>query len=133
MSLARFTRDTLKRAALWGGLATIVLCLALGTLALLGVAFFLWLESHFSPAIAAVLTALALLLTALLVILAGWLWLARHPVRPPSVLGSMGGLLPSFVSLAGALVRQNPRRAVVLAVLAGALAEYLAKDEQEDS
>ncbi len=129
MSLTRYTGDTLKRAALWGGLATIVLCLALGALALLGAAFFLWLERHLGPAAAAALTALALLLLALLVMLAGWLWFLRRPMRPPGPLGGMGGVLPSLVRLAGALVRQNPRRAMVLAVLAGALAEYMSKEE----
>lgn len=124
MSLVRFAGFTLKSAALWVALALTVLCLVLAAFALLAVALFIFIDQHWGPAAAAAITALALLVIAGQVLIAGALILGRVRRRTPDLFGEAASTIAMLTSLANLLVRRNPKRAILVSLIAGALTEY---------
>jgi hypothetical protein len=130
MALIRFASHALKSAALWGALATIVLCLVLAALAFLTAAIFIWLASHVGAAGAAAIAALALLFLALQIMLFGGLLLARLRARAPGLFEDTASTIALLTSLATLAVRRDPKRTLLLALIAGALTEYLAAHDE---
>ncbi len=130
MSLVRYTSILLKGAALWAALATMVLVLVLAAFGFLAAACFIWLAAHLGAAAAAALSAVALLLLALIVSLSGGIMLALLRARAPELFESTAGSIATIAGLLSLLVRQDPRRTLLLALLAGALTEYFAAPEK---
>jgi hypothetical protein len=130
MGLIRFTSHVLKSAALWGALATIVLCLVLAALAFLTAAIFIWLASHVGAAAAAAIAALALLFLAVQIMLFGGLFLARLCDRAPGLFDDTAGTIALLTSLVTLAVRRDPKRTLLLALIAGALTEYMAARDE---
>lgn len=126
MSLVRTAGAALQRGALWGALATIVLCLVLAALAFITAAIFIWLAHHLGAAGAAALTALVLLILALQIALFGGLWLAKRSANAPGFFDDAASTITMLTTIASLLVRRDPKRTLLLALLGGALAEYLA-------
>jgi hypothetical protein len=126
MSLVRHAGAVLQRGALWGALATIVLCLVLAALAFLTAAIFIWLAHHLGAAGAAAVTALALLLLALQIALFGGLWLAKLRNNGPGLFDDAASTIAMLTSIATLLVRRDPKKTLLLALLGGALTEYFA-------
>ena len=130
MSLIRLAGIVAKSAALWSGLATAVLCLVLAAFAFLAASLFIWMASHLGAAAAAALTAVSLLLLAGLVMIFGAILLARRRRRAPELFADTAGTIATLTSLIALLVRQDPKRALLLALLSGALLEYFAAAEK---
>lgn len=126
MNLVRTAGAALQRGALWGALATIVLCLVLASLAFLAAALFIWLAHHVGAAGAAAITALALLILALQIVLFGGLWLSKLRTNSPGLFDDAASTIAMLTTIATLLVRRDPKRTLLLALLGGALAEYLA-------
>lgn len=124
MSLARHAASLAKSAVLWTGFTAIALCLVVTALGFLTAAFFIWLTAHFGAAAAAALTAAALLFMALAAMLLGRLILYRIRARTPGLFEDAAGTIAMLTTLAGLFVRQDPKRAILLALLAGAATEY---------
>jgi hypothetical protein len=129
MSLVRYAGFTLKSAALWVALATTVFCLVLAALLLLAVALFIFIDQRWGAAPAAALTALALLFIAAQVLLAGALIFGRVRRRQPDLFGEATSTIAMLTSLANLLIRRDPKRAVLLSLLAGIVTEYFTRAE----
>lgn len=125
MNLSRRTDILIKHAARRAGLGVAVLCIALGGVGFLIAGFFLWLQRHLGNAPAAAVTGAVLLALALLTGLAGNALLRRARVKQPSLLSELGGTLGLGSRVFALLVRRDPKKAMVLSVLAGALVEYV--------
>lgn len=125
MSLLRRAGVIAKSAALWGGTAVAMLCILLAALAFFIAAFFLWAAQHLGGAGAAAVTGGALLVIAVLVGIAGDVIQRRmrrqYQANQPSDLGRLVGLA----------ARLGPKKAVILSVIVGAVAEYLAADRKK--
>lgn len=129
MGLVRLAAIVAKSAALWGGLATVVLCLVLAAFGFLAAALFIWVAAHLGGAAAAALTAVALLLLAGLVMIFGGIMLARLRARAPELFADPATTIATITSLIAVLVRQDPKRTLLLALLSGALTEYFTAAE----
>lgn len=129
MSLTRRAGALARAAALWASFATVALCLVLAALGFLAAALFIWVAAHLGPAAAAALTGAALLLLAVSAMLGGRMVLNKLRRSAPGLFDDTLGTLSMITSIAGLLVRQDPKRAILLSLLAGALTEYFtAKD-----
>jgi len=129
MNIVRYAGFTLKSAALWVALAFAVLFLVLAAFCLLAVALFVTIDQHWGTAAAAALTGLALLLIAGLVLVAGAMTLGRVRRRTPHPFGEASSTVAMLMSFANILVRRDPKRALLLALIAGAVTEYLTRVE----
>jgi hypothetical protein len=129
MGVVRLAGYVLKSAALWAGLATVVLCLVLTALGFLTAALFIWVASHLGAAAAAALTALALLILAVQIALAGGFLLSRLRAKAPGLFDDTAGTIAMVTTLISLMVRRDPRRSILLALLAGAVTEYLAASD----
>lgn len=129
MSFTRRAGALARTAAVWGGFATVALCLVLAALGFLAAALFIWVAAHLGAAAAAALTGAALLLLALSAMLGGRMALNKLRRSAPGLFDDTLGTLSMLTSIVGLLVRQDPKRAILLSLLAGALTEYFtAKD-----
>jgi hypothetical protein len=129
MSLLRYASFTLKSAAIWAALGVAVLFLVLGAFGLLAVALFIFVAHHWGEAAGAAVTAAALLLVAAQVVLAGALFFNRVRRRTPSIFADTAGTIAMVTSFANILVRRDPKRAILLSLLAGAVTEYFTRME----
>jgi ABC-type thiamin/hydroxymethylpyrimidine transport system permease subunit len=130
MSFGAGLRGEAKLAALWVFFAVAVLCIALGGIFFVIGAFYLWL-SHMMPASgAAAVTGAVMLGLAVLVAVIGGMVIKRRRRAQPSLLVEFGGGLGLAVRLVGLMVRSDPRKAMILSVIAGALAEYITSDRK---
>jgi autotransporter translocation and assembly factor TamB len=129
MAFVRLAGHVLKSAALWACLAAVVLCLVLAALGFLTAALFIWVASHLGAAAAAAVTALALLVIAVQIALAGGVALSRLRARAPGLFDDTAGTIAMVTTMISLLVRRDPRRSILVALLAGALTEYLAGGE----
>jgi hypothetical protein len=131
MNLTREASLLIKGAALWTGVALAALCIALAGLGFLSAGFFVWMAQHTGYASASAITGGVLLVLALATGLAGSLMLKRMRERRPGLLATFGGTAGVAGRLAGMLVRRDPRKAIVLSVIAGALAEYITSERKK--
>lgn len=129
MSLARHVGIWAKSAILWAGFSFIALTLVLAALGFLAAALFLWVATHCGTAAAAAITACGLLGLAVAILLAGRLFRRRMHAQAPGLFEEATGMFSMLTGLVGLLVRQDPKRAVLLALLAGALTEYFTGSE----
>jgi len=120
MNLSRYVSALAKNAALALAVYLIVACITLTGAGFVIAGLFLLLLRDTSPAGAAVITGAVLFALAALAGAGGGLMLAASRRRRPGLLAEFGGAL-GLITL---LVRRDPKRAMLFAALAGALAEY---------
>jgi hypothetical protein len=130
MTLSRRASILLKSAALWAVLAVAVLCIVLAGIGFLITAFFIWLSRHTDSASAAAITGGVLLVLAITTGLAGGYVLRRSRRRLPSVFSEFGGTIAMAGRLVGFLVRKDPKKAMIISIVAGALAEYITSERK---
>jgi hypothetical protein len=121
----------LRNAALWSGLLIAVLFMLLGALGFLIAGFYIWMSHLTSPSAAAAITGGALALLAILAGVIGGIVLSRMRARQPSFVGSLGGTLGLAARIIGIAVRSDPRKALILSIVAGALAEYMTSERKK--
>jgi hypothetical protein len=130
MSMLRYAASLLKGGAVWVGVSIIVLFLVMAGLGFFATAFFIWVASHLGSAPAAALTGAALLLLALIFMVSGNFAVRRIRRHRPDLFGDAAGTIAMLTSVVGLLVRRDPRRAILLSLIAGALTEYFAGPEK---
>lgn len=128
MNLARRAGFMGKYAALWVVMTIAVLCTALGALGFFTAAFLIWLSHYLGPAAAAAIAGLLLLAVACAVALTFGLILRRMRARQPSMASEAMGMLSLGMRFATLIIRRDPRKAVLAALIAGAVAEYFSSD-----
>jgi hypothetical protein len=132
MDLAGRATSLVLRLAAAVGLGAGVLCVILGGIGFLAAGVFIHLDHRLGPAQAAIAIGAGLLVLALLIAVIGGYSLKKFRKRRPSLLAEFGATFGLGARLAALLVRRDPRKAVVLAALAGAVAEYLFADSRKD-
>jgi uncharacterized protein YneF (UPF0154 family) len=131
MNLSRRAGALLKSAALWIGVAIAVLCIALAGLGFMVTGFFIFVARHTDAASAAAITGGVLLVLALATGLLGGLFLSRMRRRQPSLLSEFGGTMGLATRIITALVSRDPKKAMIISLAAGALAEYIFSDKKK--
>lgn len=125
MSITRRVGFLGRVATLWVAMVVAVLCTALGALFFLTTALLIWLDHYVGPAAAAAIAGLVLALEAVIIFLACQLALKRMRNKQPALHNDALGMLGPILRLASLLVRRSPRKALITAVILGAIADYL--------
>ena len=121
-----------KGLALAIGLGVAVLAIALGGVAFLTAAFFLHFARLLGPEQAAAVTGGTLVVAALLVALIGATVLKRTKKPQPGWLSDFGGAMGLGLRLATAMVRRDPKKAVIIAAVSGVLVELIFGDGKKE-
>ncbi len=124
MSLTRHASIFAKLTALWVGVAAAVLALCLAATGFFVAAFYIWLTAHFAPMAATSITGGALVVLAAATGLTGSALLRRARCKQRAERTELIGTAALFLRLASTLIRRDPKKAVILALLAGAVAEF---------
>jgi hypothetical protein len=121
-----------KGLALAIGLGAAVLVIALGGVGFLTAAYYLHFAESLGPERAAALTGGTLAAAALLVALIGAIVLKRTKKPQPGWLSDFGGALGLGLRLATALVRRDPKKAIIIAAVSGVLVELIFGDGKKE-
>ncbi len=124
MNLARRAGFIGKSAALWVVMTIAVLCTALGALGFFTAAFLIWVGHYLGPAAAAAIAGVVLLLIACAIALTFTLILRHMRASQPSMASEAAGMLGLALRFATLTVKRDPRKAMLAALIAGAIAEY---------
>jgi hypothetical protein len=130
MNLSRRFGLMLKSAALWAGMAIAVLGVLLAALGFFVAGFFLWVSHHMGNDLAAVITGGVLIAVAIIIALSGFAILKGMRRKQPSLLAEFGGTIGLALRLAGLVVRRDPKKAIIISIIAGALAEYITSERK---
>jgi hypothetical protein len=128
MSIADRAEAAVKGMILWVGVGVAALSVALAGLGFLIAGLFLWLKQARSAPTAAAITGGVLLLVAIGLSVIGVLVLRQIRRRQPRLMAELGGLLGIATSLARLItlaIRSDMRKSLVLAMIAGAVTEYI--------
>jgi hypothetical protein len=131
MSIQGRASAAAKELALWTGLGIVVLTVVLAAIGFLVASLFIWIDHFKSDTVAAAITGGALLLAAILIGLIGRVILKKIKKPQPSLLAEFGGIAGTAGRIAGILIRRDPRKSLILAVIVGALAEYVTSDSKK--
>lgn len=131
MSLPRRAGYLVKSAALWVGVAVAALCIALAGLGFLIAGFFIFIARHTDAASAAAITGGVMLVLAIGTGVIGGAYLKHQREKQPSLLAEFGGLAGLVGQLVGSLVRRDPKKAVIISMILGALAEYVTSERKK--
>jgi hypothetical protein len=93
--------------------------------------FFSWIHHLWPQYNAAAITGGILVVAALIIFGLGTAILRKLKKPQPSILTEFTGMAGMAGRLAALLIRKDPRKSVVLAVLAGAVAEYLTSSDKK--
>ena len=107
-----------------------VLCIVLAGIGFLITGFFIYIARHTDAASAAAITGGVLLVLAVVTGLVGGTVLRRIRRRQPSMLSDFGGIIGVAGRLVGLLVRKDPKKAMIISIVAGALAEYITSERK---
>jgi len=121
-----------KGLALAIGLGVAVLAIALGGIGFLTAAYYLHFAHLLDPERAAAVTGGTLVAAALLVALIGAIILKRTRKPQPGWLSDFGGAMGLGLRLATALVRRDPKKAVLIAAVSGVLVELMFGDGKKE-
>lgn len=131
MNLSARAGAVLRHLALSASVGIAVLFIALAGLGFLIFAYYNWLLSHFPTEQAGAITGATLILIAAATGIFGLAIVKKLKKPQPSMLADFGGTLGIGLRLASLLVRKDPKKAIILATIAGAIAEYLLNDTRE--
>lgn len=111
----------IKSAVIWICLALAVLCTALAACGFFVAAFYIWVASHLGLAAAAAVTGAMLLVFAAVIALL----LRRLKWRRFGLLTELGSAITVGFKLLKMVVQRDPKKALIVSLVAGALAEYI--------
>ncbi len=131
MSISSRASAAAKQFALAAGLGIVVLCAILAGCGFLVAALYIAVAEHFPAAQAASITGAAIIALAILIGLIGAAILRKLKKPQPSMLAEFGSTVGLVTKLAGILVRRDPKKAVILAAVSGAIIEYVMGDRRK--
>lgn len=132
MNLARRASFLGKSAALWVAITIMVLGVAMGALGLLIAAFIVWLSHFLGFAAAAAIAGGILLVFAAIIMSVGAVALRRRNARLPSLTSEALGMASLGLRMAAFVIRRDPSKALLAAMLAGALAEHFSRSRPKE-
>jgi hypothetical protein len=131
MSIQGRASAAATQLALGAALGIVVLTILLSAIGFFIAALFIWVDHYKPDSIAAVITGGALLLAAIVIGIIGRAVLKKLKKPQPSLLAEFGGIAGTAGRIVGLLIRRDPRKSLILAVIAGALAEYVTSDSKK--
>jgi len=131
MSISSRASAAAKQLALAAGLGIVVLCAILAGCGFLAAALYIAVAEHFPAAEAAAITGGAIIALAILLGLIGAAILRKLKKPQPSMLAEFGSTVGLMTKLASILVRRDPKKAVILAAVSGAIIEYVMGDRRK--
>jgi hypothetical protein len=132
MNITARVGAAVKELALALGLGVAVLAIALAGGGFLTAAYYLHFAQQLGPERAAAVTGGTLAVAALVVGAAGALVLKRAKKPQPGWLSDFGGAMGLGLRLAGALVRRDPKKAMIIAAVSGVLVELIFGDGKKE-
>jgi hypothetical protein len=130
MDISGRVNGVLRSFALWAGLGVAILAIALGGVGFLIAGFYIFLADRMGNAAAAASTGGVLLVMAIFVALIGGAIIKKTKKQRPSLLSEFGGTIGMAGRLVGMLVRRDPKKALIISIIAGALAEYVTSEKK---
>jgi hypothetical protein len=131
MDIAGRATSVVLRLAAAVGLGAGVLCIILAGIGFIAAGIFIHLDHRLGPAAAAAAIGGGLIILAILIALVGAYGLKKLRKRRPSLIAEFSATFGLGARLIGLLVRRDPRKAVLLAAMTGAIVEYLLGDDRK--
>lgn len=134
MSIQSHAQSVMKRMMLTAGIGMAAGAAATIASGFLLAAFFVWLTEHFGVPAAAALMAAFLLICAAMISAIGAMIVKRMKRRESSLwaeIASTATIAKSVGALITMVIRKDPKKALVLAAVAGVVAEYLTTDRRK--
>ncbi len=131
MNITGRIKALVRDIALWTGLGAAILFVALICIGFVVASFYMWMSHLMAHSVAALATAGAgLVLIALMAGLGGMI-IAKTKKRQPSMMQEFADTLGLGAKLISVLVRRDPRKAMIVSLVAGALAELITSDRRK--
>jgi len=130
MSIPGRAEAAVKGLVLSVGLGIAVPAILLAGLGFLVAGFFLWIERYQAHDAAAAITGGVLFALAIIIAFGGRVTLRRIRKKQPPFLSEFTGIIATAGRIAGLLIRKDPRKSMVIAIVAGALAEYITSGDK---
>jgi drug/metabolite transporter superfamily protein YnfA len=131
MNMSGRAKSALKQSALWAALGVTCLCAVLAGLGFLIVAFYVWLSTRMGTPAALAVTGGVLIAMALLILAMGAAIIKKTKKRYPSLLTEFTSLFGLGARIIAMTVRKDPRKAIIVSVIVGALAEYITSEREK--
>jgi hypothetical protein len=131
MSIQGRVQAAVKGAVLKAALGMVVFSIFLTALGFLIAGFYNWIQHLWPQYNPAAITGGILVAAALIIFGLGSAILRKMKKPQPSILTEFTGMAGMAGRIAALLIRKDPRKSVVLAVLAGAVAEYLTSGDKK--
>jgi O-antigen/teichoic acid export membrane protein len=131
MSIPGRAEAAVKGLVLSVAVGMVVLAVVIGGLGFLIAGFFLWIERYQPHDAAAAITGGVLFILAMIIALTGRAMLRRIKKKQPPLLSEFTGIFATAGRIAGLLIRKDPRKSMVIAIVAGALAEYITSGDKK--
>lgn len=131
MNISGRINGVLRNAALWAGLGVIIVAVVLAAIGFLITGLYMWLLHRLPPELAAAALGGGLLVGALLLAWIGGTVIRKSRRKYPSLLSELGGTIGLAGRLVGMLVRRDPKKALIISIVAGALAEYITSERKK--
>jgi hypothetical protein len=130
MSISGRTSAAVKQFALWTMLCVISLAGIIAGAGFLVAAFFTWVSQHEGNAAAAGITGGGLLAITVIFGLIGGAVIKKLKKPQPGMLSEFSGLLVLGARLITMTIRRDPRKAIIVSAIAGALAEFITSERR---
>ncbi len=130
MNIMGRIKAALLQVALWAGLGIVALCLVLTGLAFLIASLYIWLEHVLPHPVAALITGVALFVVAILILLIGGMVVRKMKKQQPTMKQEFNNTIGTAARLVGLVVRRDPRKALIVSAVAGALAEFVTSERR---
>ena len=131
MNLTRRINAVVRDILLWTGLGASILFVALICVGFLVASFYMWMSHLLAHSLAALVTAGAALLLIGLMAGIGGLIIRKTRKPQPSLLQEFSGTIGLGARMVSLLVRRDPRKAMIVSLVAGALAELITSDRRK--
>ncbi len=131
MNLSGRVSALLRHYGLAIGLGVAVLCIGLAGLGFLIAGYYLWLTHYLGTAPAAAITGGTLFALAGLTAIIGAGVIKQLKKPEGNLFGDAASTLGLGMRIASLMIRRDPKKALILAAISGALAEYILSDTRK--
>jgi hypothetical protein len=131
MSISGRTSAAVKQFALWTMLCVVLLAGVIAGAGFLVAAFFTWISQHEGNAAAAAITGGTIIALVIILGLIGGAIIKKLKKPQPPLFSEFGGMLGLGVRLITIAIRRDPRKAIIVSAIAGALAEFITSDRRK--
>jgi hypothetical protein len=131
MDISGRVNGVIRGIALWTALGIVILGVVLAAIGFLIAGGYIWLSHRMDHAAAAASLGGGLLAVAVLIALIGGAVIRKSRKRYPSLLTEFSGSIGLAGRLVAMLIRRDPKKALILSIVAGALAEYITNDRKK--